>query len=102
MAYSKVALSLPTDLLAWLDQLAAERQQSRSGLVRDLLEAQRSQEELEQVVAEWKAIYDEIGDDEVAMSNAWLANSTAPTLEPYDWTPEERDAFSAARRDLHG
>jgi hypothetical protein len=101
MAYSKVALSLPADLVAWLDQLAANRQQSRSSLVRDLLEAQRGHEESEQIVAEWKAIYDEINEDEIAMSNTWLANSTAPTLEPYDWTPEERDAFSASRRDLH-
>jgi hypothetical protein len=77
--------------------MAEARQQSRSSFIRELVEARRAQEEYEQIVAEWKAIYDEINADEVAMSEAWLANSTAPTLEPYDWTQEERDAFSASR-----
>ena len=99
MAYSKVTMSLPADLLAWLDQLAAARRQSRNSFVRELLEARRVQDKAEyaQIVAEWKAIYDEINDDEVAMSEAWLAISTVPHLEPYDWTPEERDAFSASQ-----
>ena len=101
MAYAKVALSLPSDLLGWLDQMATERRQSRSSIVRDLLQAQRAQEEEEQIVTEWKAVYDEIREDEIATSEALLAISAVQDLEPYDWTPEERDAFSASRRDLH-
>ena len=90
MAYSKVTVSLPTDLLAWLDQFVAERRQSRSSFVRELLESRRArdQEEFEQLVAEWKPFYDEINDEAVAVSEAWLAISTVPHLE---WNPEEED-----------
>ncbi len=97
MAYSKIALSLPGDTLSWVDEAAARQQVSRSHFIRAMLDAQRAQEEHEQIVAEWKAIYDEIAEDEITMSNAWLVNSAAPALEPYDWAPEEKDAFSAAR-----
>lgn len=92
MAYSKIALSLPTDILTWLDQMAAAQQQSRSGFIREVLEARRAQEEHEQIVAEWKTIYDEIAEDEIAMSEAFLAISTVPHLE---WNPEEEDELPA-------
>jgi hypothetical protein len=43
----------------------------------------------DQIRAEWKAIYDEIGEDEIAMSEAFLAISAIHELEPYDWSTEE-------------
>ena len=47
-----------------------------------------SSEEFEQLVAEWKEIYDEIAEDEIAMSEAFLAISTLPHLE---WNPEAEE-----------
>jgi metal-responsive CopG/Arc/MetJ family transcriptional regulator len=94
---AKVAISLPDEILATLDQRAEAQRLSRSTYIRQLLEAQLAQQEEEEIVAALKEIYDEIAEDEIATSEAWLANSSAQNLEPYDWTPEERDAFSASR-----
>jgi metal-responsive CopG/Arc/MetJ family transcriptional regulator len=52
MAYSKIALSLPVDLLAWVDEAAARQQVSRSHFIRAAREAQRIKEEQAQIVAE--------------------------------------------------
>ena len=89
---AKIAISLPDELLTQLDTIAAERQQTRSSLVREWLGAQLAQEEQERIRAEWKAIYDEIAEDEIAMSEAMLSISTVPYLE---WSPEESHELPA-------
>ncbi len=93
---AKVAISLPDELLAQLDAIAGERQQTRSSLIREWLGAQLAQEEHERIRAEWKAIYDEIAEDEIAMSEELLAISIFPTLEPYGQTVEEAHELSPA------
>lgn len=90
---AKIAMSLPNELLAQLDEMATARQQTRSHLIRELLAAQLAQEEQERIRAEWKAIYDEIAEDEIAMSEAMLSISTVPYLE---WSPEESHELPAA------
>jgi len=91
---AKIAISLPDELLTQLDTIAAERQQTRSSLVREWLGAQLAQEEQERIRAEWKAIYDEIAEDEITMSEELLAISIFPTLEPYEPTVEEAHELS--------
>lgn len=91
---AKIAMSLPDDLLAQLDEMATARQQTRSRLIRELLAAQLAQEEHERIRAEWKAIYEEIAEDEIAMSEELLAISIFPTLEPYGQSVEEAHELS--------
>jgi len=95
MAHTKIAISLPPEIVTWLDEMVATRQQTRSGLIRELLEAYHVAEERERIRAEWKAIYDEIAEDERAMSEELLTVSIFPTLEPYDWSSEETHELSA-------
>jgi metal-responsive CopG/Arc/MetJ family transcriptional regulator len=76
----QVSVSLPGDLLEWLDHRAKELGASRSGLLAQLLEERRR--------AEWEALFVEgcreyVGEMREAADQAYAAQSEIALAEPF-------------------
>ncbi len=82
MATTKIAVSLPSDLLAQLDELARRLNQSRSALVRRSLEQTLEQYAFQQTLRKAREIYAEIEETDRQLAEDFLTIS-AETLPKY-------------------
>ena len=86
MATTKIAVSLPPDLLAQVDELARRLNESRSALVRRSLEKTLEQYTLQQTRHKAREIYAEIEETDRQLAEDFLTIS-AETLPPYEAEP---------------
>ncbi len=86
MAVVKIAVSLPQSLLEQVDSIARRRGQSRSEFVRRSLERAITEEVSPHVLAETRALYASIDEDDKVLAEDFLAVA-AETLPPYDEEP---------------
>jgi metal-responsive CopG/Arc/MetJ family transcriptional regulator len=81
MAVAKVALSLPTPLLAQIDRHARKSRLSRSAFVREVMERTLRQPHQDEILRKARSIYAEVGDEDRALSETFLPLA-AETLPP--------------------
>lgn len=86
MATTKIAVSLPSDLLAQVDELARRLNESRSAIVRRSLEQTLEQYALQQTLRKARKIYAEIEEADRQLAEDFLTIS-AETLPPYEAEP---------------
>jgi metal-responsive CopG/Arc/MetJ family transcriptional regulator len=86
MGVVKIAISLPHSLLEQVDLIARRRGQSRSEFVRRSLERAITEEVSPYVLAEARARYAAIDEDDKTLAEDFLAVA-AETLPPYDEEP---------------
>ncbi len=81
MPVAKVALSLPTPLLARIDRLAKKSRLSRSAFVREVMERSLRQPDEEEVLRKARHIYAAVGEEDRSLSERFLPLA-AETLPP--------------------
>lgn len=72
MPVAKVALSLPTPLLARIDRLAKKSRLSRSALVREVMERTLRQPNEEEILRKARLIYAAVGEEDRRLSENFL------------------------------
>jgi len=77
MAVAKVALSLPTRLLAQIDRQARKSRLSRSAFIREVMERTLRQPHEDEILGKARSIYAEVGDEDRALSEAFLPLAAA-------------------------
>lgn len=83
MGVVKIAISLPHSLLEQVDLVARRKGQSRSEFVRRSLERALTEEASPRVLAEARALYAAIDEDDKVLAEDFLAVA-AETLPSYD------------------
>ena len=83
MGVIKIGISLPRPLLERVDAAARRKGQSRSEFVRRSLERALAEEVSPRVLAEARALYAAIEEDDRALAEDFLAVA-AETLPPYE------------------
>ncbi|MEE8392349.1 MAG: ribbon-helix-helix domain-containing protein [Anaerolineae bacterium] len=83
MSVIKIGISLPRPLLERVDAVARRKNQSRSEFVRRSLERTLAEETPSHVLAEARALYATIEDDDLALVEDFLTVATE-TLPPYE------------------
>ncbi|HID86939.1 MAG TPA: ribbon-helix-helix protein, CopG family [Anaerolineae bacterium] len=86
MATTRIAVSLPPDLLAQVDELAQRLNESRSAIVRRSLEQTLEQYALQRTLHKAGEIYAEIEEADRQLAEDFLTIS-AETLPPYEAEP---------------
>ena len=90
MGVVKIGISLPRPLLERVDAVARRKNQSRSEFVRRSLERALADEMPSRVLAEARALYAAIGEDDLTLAEDFLT-ITAETLPPYEVGENEED-----------
>jgi len=85
---TKTSISLPDDLAATLDQLAQERQMSRSALVREGLMHWLQEEQRQRALARARELYAEIAAEDRALAEMYQPLA-AESLPSYTVSDEE-------------
>jgi metal-responsive CopG/Arc/MetJ family transcriptional regulator len=81
MPVAKVALSLPTPLLARIDRLAKKSRLSRSAFVREVMERTLRQPDEEEILRKARHLYAAVGEEDRSLSEHFLPLA-AETLPP--------------------
>jgi metal-responsive CopG/Arc/MetJ family transcriptional regulator len=82
MSVTKIGISLPQPLLERVDAAARRKRQSRSEFVRRSLERALAEETPSHVLAEARALYAAIEDDDLNLAEDFITIA-AETLPPY-------------------
>jgi metal-responsive CopG/Arc/MetJ family transcriptional regulator len=88
MSVIKIGISLPRPLLERVDAIARRKNQSRSEFVRRSLERTLAEDTPSHVLAEARALYAAIEDDDLSLAEDFLAVA-AETLPPYEAEKDE-------------
>jgi metal-responsive CopG/Arc/MetJ family transcriptional regulator len=90
MGVVKIGISLPRPLLERVDAVARRKNQSRSEFVRRSLERALADEMPSRVLAEARALYAAVGEDDLTLAEDFLTIA-AETLPPYEVGEDEED-----------
>jgi metal-responsive CopG/Arc/MetJ family transcriptional regulator len=80
---TKIAISLPKDLLKQVDEIAEELKKSRSAIVRDALVAKVNDYMDRETAEKARKIYAEISKEDIELSEKFISISSE-TIPPYE------------------